>query len=409
MAKIVGVVEDRNNAPLEGVLLDFVGANDKDTVKTDSKGSFETKILKPGDYDWTAMKDGFASKKGKVPGLQEGDANFSVEAIILENPEKAKDDFDKLTELVKQPDFALIPPVSIDEAIEFMKLYRVSNYAMVNLIGCIENLDSALKSGPEIVEKEKKLAFLEKYSGTIDSILGERTVQGQPSKVETEVMVAMRQQFDIGTASATNVNTEFKTIFKRLVGLCNDDLLAVDPEKTARESPISFGPKEKEESYKFLRNLKKEIINLTQNMSYFGTLGTKPLIKKMAAIQYESLDLINRFGKIYLSPDDEDSRHFKSIITKMNGVQANDIEPYLVHAKEGGMLLDYVIKVYAEIKRSNGVEDDSDDYLEDLFFIKKIFPDDTDNVSEKVSDKKVKDALRENAGMIMQYWPKNWG
>jgi hypothetical protein len=87
MAKIFGLVIDVSGKPIVQVRVTFADKNqqNKDERKTSAVGRYVTLDLKPGDYKWTAEKQGFMTRTGAIT-LKEGEPRVENEPIILEQP-----------------------------------------------------------------------------------------------------------------------------------------------------------------------------------------------------------------------------------------------------------------------------------------------------------------------------------
>jgi hypothetical protein len=239
-----------------------------------------------------------------------------------------------------------------------------------------------------------KADLIQKFNAKIEDVLKKRA---EDFNNEASVMREVRRQFNLGLEPAPDVNRNFPALFKEYVGLCADDLMGVTPAQVEGDNKL-FDPAEKEKFYNFLRRLKASIISVTESMSVAGTLGTQALVHRWSEILNDSLDIIVNVGKSYVASDDTDQKHWVAVIVALNDGQTADIKPYLVHAREGGQLLDDTIRVYDDIRQKDNLEKEEEGVLKLLFHTSgNVFP-----------DKTVVDKLKNNARLLRDNWPTNW-
>lgn len=86
MAKIQGSVIDAGKNPLPNAIVSFQQSAgvDSDKVKTDDKGTYITKTLKAGDYQWEARLKGFVASTGVLKGVKDDDKTLKMKPILLQ-------------------------------------------------------------------------------------------------------------------------------------------------------------------------------------------------------------------------------------------------------------------------------------------------------------------------------------
>ena len=316
-------------------------------------------------------------------------------------------DFDALLTVVTGTDFGVTPPVSVDEAREFRRLYTVGNYVLAKVPQAVASLNTLLNtSSPagangngSTLPLQNRQALLNTLGTKIDRILNEVS---QDFRNEAELLAAARAQFDIGTAPAQNVNAEFKTLFRNFVGYCANDLLAVDPVEAAKNA---FWDQQKtEELLNFLKRTRRSLIRLVESMSVAGTLGSAALVAKWSKVLTDSLDVLRTVGTTHVATDDIDRKHIWSVVAELNRQPRASISPYVVHAREGGQLLSDAIDVYDQIRKAGALEKEDKDHLRELFFDSGKFKL-TDPAGKAIS---VSEALRRNATLLQENWIPAW-
>jgi hypothetical protein len=239
-----------------------------------------------------------------------------------------------------------------------------------------------------------KADLIQKFNAKIEDVLRKRS---EDFNNEAAVLREVRRQFNLGIEPAPDVNRDFPSLFKEYVGLCADDLMGVTPAQVEGDNKL-FDPAEKERFYNFLRRLKASVISVTESMSVAGTLGTQALVHRWSEILGASLDIINNVGRSYVASDDTDQKHWVAVVVALNNGQTADIKPYLVHAREGGQLLDDTIRVYDDIRQKDNLEKEDEAVLKALFHTSgNVFPGET-----------VVDRLKKNARLLRDNWPTNW-
>jgi hypothetical protein len=243
---------------------------------------------------------------------------------------------------------------------------------------------------------------LQNYSAKIDVIREFRLIkvdnpfnEGEVT-VEQEALAHVRRQFNLGTTSVPEANREFPGLFKQFVALCADDLMGVTPDQL--ENKVVFDATQKEKLFNFLRKLKATLIRLTESMSVAGTLKTRSVVKKWSNIIKDALDILKNIGQQHVGSDDQDAKQVWSVLATLLDEQSSDIKPNLVHAREGGFLLSDTIAVYDTIRQKDGLENEDEAFLRDIFYTRSnVFP-----------NKTVVEKLKENAHLLRENWPANW-
>jgi len=308
----------------------------------------------------------------------------------------------RLLDAVKGID--LHPPVNVEEAEEFRRLYVVSNYITAGLSDAIAALNASLTSesgtGPTMVNKAGLLAA---RGQTIDDILD---LMAEDHNNKQMLMREARAQFDLGSESAESVNVEFKELFREFIGRCSDELMTFDIEDERIKNNLLMTPDRMEEGNNFLKGTKKALISVMESMSRSGRLGTDRLIKKWADIAADSVTVIKTVGSNHIATDDNDQKHEWSVVAGLTDRSRSEIEPYLVHAKEGAENLDTVIKAYNKIRAVDSLAREDKDYLRQLFHDKShlSFPD-PDNPGVQLS---LSERLRKDASLVQENWIREW-
>jgi hypothetical protein len=299
-------------------------------------------------------------------------------------------------------DFAVSPPVNIDEARQFRRLYTVGNYVIAGVVRSIGALNTILNSSTptgtagaaSTLPLLNKQALVDAQSANIDSIIAR---SADNTRNEGQLLEAVRSQFDLGTAAAPNVNIAFKTVFRDFVALCANDLLGVDPLDPKVNASLTMDPKRIEEIYTHLKRTKRGLIHLVETMSAAGTLGSSSLVEKWARLVKDSLSVLAAV-KPFIGDDDEDRRHVWSVTAELNRVPKASIDAYVVHAREGGQLLNDSIDVYGQLSATQ-LNDESQTLLRDFFF---------DTAKFGIGGESVSTLLRRNAQLIQENWIPAW-
>jgi hypothetical protein len=247
-------------------------------------------------------------------------------------------------------------------------MYTVGVYVLADVPKAISQLNDALvetnsNNGQPSFGLINKGQLQERNSAKIQNVL---TKRAEDFNNEDKVKGEARREFNLGNASATSANTEFKALYSEFVNLAADDLMGIDPNTLAGK--VVFDAKEREQILNFLKKLKRSIIKLTQNMSVAGTLGTRPLLNKWSAILKDSLEVLNDVAANNIASDDADDRNVWSLLALLNSMPRSTVKAYVVHAKDGGALLDYAVQIYQVIQEGGKLEDETDEYLRDLFY-----------------------------------------
>ena len=316
----------------------------------------------------------------------------------------APDAFTNLIGTVARID--LHPPVNIEEAREFRRLYTVANYVVAGLPSAVRALNDMLTSGstvgPTLINKGGLLSSVEgqKINTTLDRMADEHNN-------EQKLMSEARAQFDLGTEPAETVNADFKVDFIEFVGMCADELMAFDPlDDRVKGNPL-ITPERLEEAYSFMRSTKRALIRVMESMSRSGRLGTGPLVVKWAEIVDDSVKLMQKVGTAHVATDDADLKHPWSVMTSLNGRARSEIDSYLVHAKEAADLLDATIEVYQDMQTNKtDLADEGPDLLRRLFHTTQYmsFP----NLRSPGNLLTVSERLHREATLILENWIPEW-
>jgi hypothetical protein len=276
--------------------------------------------------------------------------------------------FAALAATLHQADFAPEPPVNIDEAFELARLFTLSMFELAGVPEAINKLYTETRPHYQVGDltiqgmDQPDPAIRAKMQGILDR----RT---QLFDTEDDLRSAMRSLLDLGTATVASVNGDFKLFYREFVTLSADDNNGVNPEVVRAQDPAQAAV-----ILNFLRALKRAILRVTQNLSVYGTRGTTPLVDKWSSIMNDSLDVLDyvaRRGNKVVSSDADD-RAAWSLLAALAGSSRSTVKAYVVNAREGGDLLKLAVQVYAAIQSnqlgSNGLDNESDVFLEDLFF-----------------------------------------
>lgn len=328
--------------------------------------------------------------------------------------------FQSLRALIVNNDFAITAAVNLQEARQCSNLYTIGNYLLARVPESIANLNNMLTNNTQgRLNLVNKADLIQKFSDRIQELLRKRA---EEFNNEESVLKEVRRQFNLGTAPAPDVNRDFPVIFRQLVGLCADDLMGVTPAQVeGTGGGFVFDPAEKEKLFNFLRRLKATIMSLTESMSVAGTLGTQALVHRWSEILRDSLDIVNNVGKSYVASDDTDEKHWVAVVVALNNGQTSDIKPYLVHAREGGQLLEDAITAYDAIRQQNALEIEDEGFLKSFFHTAgNVFPVSTAGIPviapapggaappAAANGVTVVVKLKQNARLLRDNWPTNW-
>lgn len=317
-------------------------------------------------------------------------------------PPAGSTSFDDLLLLVSTTKFDTNPAVSIDEARQFRRLYTIGNYSLARVTGAIAALNALLNtSSPpgsngqtSTLPLVSKQQLIDKHQATIDSILARAS---DNTRTEGDLQLAIRSQFDLGTGAVPNVNVAFKSLFRDFVGLCSNDLLAVDPQAVAVTDLTE--QQKKEELNNFLKRTKRALLRLVENMSIAGTLGSASLVDKWSRVFKDSIDVLGDVGQ-FVGDDDNDRRHVWSIVAELNRIPKAQNDAYVVHAREGGLLLNDAIDAYQQLSTKGALTDEGTSHLRDFFF---------DSAKYGINGETISARLRRNALLIQENWIAAWG
>jgi hypothetical protein len=212
------------------------------------------------------------------------------------------------------------------------------------------------------------------------------------------VRAEVRREFNLGTAAAPSANTEFKQLYSDFVNICADDLMGVDPNTLSGK--VVFDAKEREQIINFLKRAKRSLIELVQNMSFEGTLGVRPLLDKWSVILKDSLEVLNRVAQNNIASDDLDDKNVWTLLGRLTGAPRSTVKSFVVHAKDGGVLLEQAIQIYRVIQEGGKLLDESDTYLRDLFY--------QPGFVFKNPDRVVAFELKQRASIVKDNWNPTW-
>ncbi len=288
-------------------------------------------------------------------------STVSVTATVTEEP-----GFAALSATLHQADFAPEPPVNIDEAYELARLFTLSMFELANVPESINRLYTETR--PHYQVGDLTIQGMDQPDPAIrakmQSILDRRT---QLFDTEQDFRAAMRSLLDLGTASVPSVNGDFKLLYREFVTLSSDDSNGVDPKDVRPQDPAQAAV-----ILNFLRALKRAVLRVTQNLSVYGTRGTTPLVDKWSSIMNDSLAVLNYVATQKVVSSDADDRAAWSLLAALTDAPRSTVKAYVVNARDGGDLLKLAVQVYAAIQSgqlgANGLDNESDVFLENLFF-----------------------------------------
>ncbi|UCH94529.1 MAG: carboxypeptidase regulatory-like domain-containing protein [Candidatus Aminicenantes bacterium] len=310
-----------------------------------------------------------------------------------------KDDFEELLDTIEP--IGLDAPVSIEEARQLRRLYTIGNYLLAKVPQSIPLLKDDLGNNGPITGVLYDDVSAEDHTA-ISDIIDDMSNKNRNEDLSMEkVLNDLREQCDLGTSAVEEANVQFKSIFKEFVSLCTDELLAVKP-ADFEINPLYWDAKKQEELHKYWKKLIRVIIKLTRNMSVAGSMSPKERVLGWADIIDKSVGVLFKVGKLVHAPD-QDEKHGWSVVAKLNDVQKSDIKGYLVHAKEGGYMLQYAIKMYEQLEKDRkekniNVEDDVG-YINELLHDPDKF---------KIDEKTASEALRAISTTVLENWHPDW-
>jgi hypothetical protein len=307
--------------------------------------------------------------------------------------------------------------VSIPEANELARLFTVAMFLLAGVpesiagngqvrgalqtnIGGLYNVTSA-----QLQIGDLTLQNMDKLDRTgMEAILQSVTAA---YNTEQQILAHIRAMLDLGTSSVPAVNSEFKSLYRQLVDLCLDDYNGVDPrplKPDINNSKLILDPKQYETSMAFLRNLKRTIIRLVQNMSVYGTMGTYTLVNKWSGVVNDSVKILSSVAQTNVVSADQDDRYAWTLLAAVTGQPRSTVKAYVVNALSGGDLLTCAVAAYAEMQKG-GLSNDSDNFLGSIFYDKTV----TGNRLSPTIDISRGEVLKLNAGMIRDNPIPNWG
>lgn len=278
-------------------------------------------------------------------------------------------------------------------------MYTVGVYVIADVPRAISVLNDALVqtngNGLPALGLVNKGKLQTDNGAQIQSVL---TRRAEDFNNEDSVKAEVRREFNLGTASAPSANTDFKALYSEFVNLASDDFMGVDP--NTLNGRVVFDAKEREQIINFLKKLKRSIIKLVQNMSVAGTLGTRPLLSKWSGILKDSLQVLNDVAKNNIASDDLDEKNVWSLLSTLTGAPRTTVKSWVVHANDGGTLLQQAIQIYEVIQQGGKLLDESDAYLRDLFYQAGFVFKNPDEVAAT--------KLKIGASMVKDHWNPTW-
>jgi hypothetical protein len=274
---------------------------------------------------------------------------------------------DQLQTLLSEDGFSAEPPVNIREAFEMVRLFRVGALLLAGLPAGLDTLcnvsEDPLDIGGLRIERMNEIPA------------GTRTKLDELSKRISEtttpldaILISMRECFDLGTATAASVNSEFKDLYRKFIELASDDLNGVKPSAVRPNGGGVKDPKQHEEVLAYLRELKRALIALVNNMSYYGTMGTVRQADKWSGIAVQGMNVLRKVASGHVNTQDEDEKYPWALLSALTGASRDTVKAYVHQAHNGGELLDFVVRVYREITAEGNLTSEEEDYLERVFY-----------------------------------------
>jgi hypothetical protein len=288
------------------------------------------------------------------------------------------------------------PPINVPEAIQFRRLYTVGNYVLAQVPQAIQALNVRLTSNtdsgaPVFINKGQ---LVQQLGAEIDAIL---KLVNEESNTRDMIEREIRAWFDLGTASAPNVNTQFRSVLREFATICADDLFGVDP-ILIESNNAAFDPATLEKLVHLYRDAKRRLIELVRLMSMSGTLGSDRLLAKWADVIDRAINVLEPAGQ-FVASDDADDRFIWSLVAGLVNQPRERIEAYVVHARDAGPFLEDAITVYLAINQAHGLANEDPQFLKQIFGGK--------DVVFKGSGLSAAVRLRSNATLALENWP--WG
>ena len=192
----------------------------------------------------------------------------------------------------------------------------------------------------------------------------------EPIDTEAALLTEMRRCFNIGTAAEPSINRDFSTLYRRLIGLTADNNNGTDPSKLKAENL-----REAQVIYDFLRDLKRAVLQITRNMSIYGTNDPYfvRLVDKWGAVMTDSIWILGQL-RSHVGGEDSDEKWPWSVAAALTGTPRETVTAYVVNALDGGHLLRLAVETYDAVQAGNagseGLDGEGDDFLQALFFTK---------------------------------------
>jgi hypothetical protein len=274
--------------------------------------------------------------------------------------------FAALAATLHKADFAPEPQVNIAEAYELARLFTLSMFELANVPESINKLYTETRPHYQVGDLTIQGMDLPDPAirTSMQGILDRRT---QLLDTEQDLQAVMRSLLDFGTATVPAVNGDFKLLYRDFVTLSADDSNGVNPADVRPQDPAQAAV-----IVNFMRALKRAILRITQNLSVYGTRGTTPLVDKWSSIVNDSLEVLNYVAKEKVVSSDADDRNAWSLLAALTDTSRSTVKAYVVNARDGGDLLKLAVRVYEAIQSGglgdNGLDNESDVFLEDLFF-----------------------------------------
>lgn len=357
--------------------------------------------------DSTTITDSTTSTDSTTDSTTTATASTDTTTTTIAPP---VDPFDAFISKLRQPEFQSVPPVSIEEANEFRRLYTVGLYVIAGVPAALQRLRASINNDqvlPAGVTLRNRSALFDRYDASLDGIVtyANTVIQTDPQKTNEQFLRdEIRREFNIGNGSAAaGANGQFAGLFRNFVSLCADDLMGVDPDsvKPGAAGTVVVDARQYESVLSFLRRVKHATLDLVQNMSVYGTVGTRRKVADWVGHMNMALDILVDVGTNHIGSDDIDDRHFLSVLSAFAGVDRSEVKAYMDHAADGGALLGYAITLYSRIKDDRKLESEEGDYLRTLFYQDGYVFQNPNRVAARV--------LKERAAIVRDNWLPRWG
>jgi hypothetical protein len=269
--------------------------------------------------------------------------------------------FDALLTLIDDPTLAPEPPVNVGEARELARLFVVSMYLLAGVVPAMKRLqdtkDAHYGAGDLAFQNMDDPALRNR----VIAVLAKIPAPGAPNE-EAELRAEVRAAVNLGTATVPAVNSEFAELYRRVVTLAADDNNGVDPRQVVKQEI-----REAAIIRSFLRDFKRALLRLTQNMSVYGTRGTAPLVSVWSEIVTDSIAILRDLGG-HVTSNDQDDKAPWSILAALTDTPRGTVKSYVVNGRDGGALLRLTVGLYDAVQQSNDLDKEDDDHLDKLFF-----------------------------------------